>query len=87
MKLSKPSLLAAALAAVALVPALADEGHAGPGRRHGEREAAHAIAHRHVHGVHRVVVGEPLPHGPVFTLPHHVRPTLPPPAGGYRYRW
>ena len=34
---------------------------------------------------HRVVVGEALPPGAVFTVPTHVRRTLPPPPPGYRY--
>lgn len=33
----------------------------------------------------RVIVGEALPSGAVFTLPRHVRSTLPPPPVGYRY--
>lgn len=31
------------------------------------------------------VVGQPLPYGAVYTLPRHVRSTLPPPPAGYRY--
>ena len=31
------------------------------------------------------VVGQPLPNGAVYTIPRHVRSTLPPPPAGYRY--
>lgn len=34
---------------------------------------------------HHAVVGERLPSGAVYTLPRHVRSTLPPPPIGYRY--
>lgn len=37
--------------------------------------------HRH----HHVVVGERLPSGAVYTVPRHVRTTLPIPPAGYRY--
>lgn len=33
----------------------------------------------------RVIVGEALPPGAVFTVPRHVRATLPPPPPGHRY--
>ena len=97
--MDKKTLLAAALAALAVAPAFADKG--GPHGRHGNGhdDGYHAacppgLAKKHngclppgqAKKVYRdAVVGHHVPPHAVYVVPRHVRASLPAPPPGYRY--
>ncbi len=70
-----------------------DRRHHRVAERHHGRSCPPGLAKKHngclppgqAKKVHRVVVGQALPPGAVFTVPRRVRTTLPPPPAGHRY--